>query len=325
MTKTSGVTVDDLELANTFSHHKSSRRWTRHSPNGQHHNQIHHILVRKRFRSGVNTARTRSFPGADIGSDNDLLMMIFHFRLKRTSKPKHTRLKLDLGKLKDSNVLETFHGMIGEKFAPLTIMNSENTDMDSMITTFNVAVTETASKTPGKHRQMKKKTGSLQKFLICATKGENWERKDSNLKELRSEVNINIKSCMKRANENWIGERCSEIEENLRKSNSKRAYRLVNDLTTVKLGKAAAVQDRSGKCLTEKRQILNRWTEHCSELYNHKANGDQSVLKCPQTDKRMTTPSFAKKWRLQDNHRRKGSQLESITFQQNRSKQVERM
>ena len=104
------------------------------------------------------------------------------------------------------------------------------------------------------------------------------------LKELRSEVNINIKSCMKRANENWIGERCSEIEENLRKSNSKRAYRLVNDLTTVKLGKAAAVQDRSGKCLTEKRQILNRWTEHCSELYNHKANGDPSVLNCPRTD-----------------------------------------
>ena len=38
-----------------------------------------------------------------------------------------------------------------------------------------------------KHRQKKKpqKTGSLQTFLICATKGENWERKDSNLKDLR--------------------------------------------------------------------------------------------------------------------------------------------
>ena len=42
--------------------------------------------------------------------------------------------------------------------------------------------------------------------------------------------------------------------------------------------------DRSGQCLTEERQILNRWTEYCSELYNHKANGDPSVLNCPQTD-----------------------------------------
>ena len=46
--------------------------------------------------------------------------------------------------------------MIGEKFAPLTIMNSEDTDMDSMVTTFNTAVTETASEILGKHRQRKK-------------------------------------------------------------------------------------------------------------------------------------------------------------------------
>ena len=58
---------NDLVLANTFGHHKASRRWTWHSPNGQHHNQIDYILVRKRFRSGVDIARTRSFPGADVG------------------------------------------------------------------------------------------------------------------------------------------------------------------------------------------------------------------------------------------------------------------
>ena len=83
--------------------------------------------------------------------------------------------------------------------------------------------------------------------------------------------------CMKKAKENRIGEQCSEIEENLKKNNSKRAYQLVNDLTTVKQGKATTVQDRSGKCLTEERQILNRWTEYCSELYNHKANAAMEI------------------------------------------------
>ena len=29
---------------------------------------------------------------------------------------------------------------------------------------------------------------------------------------------------------------------------------------------------------------MNRWTEYCRELYNYKANGDLSVLNCPQTD-----------------------------------------
>ena len=47
----------------------------------------------------------------------------------------------------------------------------------------------------------------------------------------------NIKRCMKKTKENWIGKQCSEIEENLRKNNSKRAYQLGKDLTTVKQGK----------------------------------------------------------------------------------------
>ena len=165
------ASFNDLVLANTFGHHKASRKWTWHSPNGQHHNQIDYILLRKRFRSGVNSARTRSFPAADIGSDHDLLMMTFHLRLKRISKPKDTRLTFDLEKLKDPNVLETLQTMIGGKFAPLTIMN-EDTDLDSMVTNFSTAVIETANEILGKHRQTKNPE-SPQKFLICTTKGGN--------------------------------------------------------------------------------------------------------------------------------------------------------
>ena len=128
----------------------------------------------------------QSFPGADIGSDHDLLMMTFHLRVKGISKSKHTGLKFDLEKTKDHNVLETFQAMIGWKFALLTIMNNEDADMDSMINTFNTAVTETASEILGKHRQKKNKPGSQQKFFICATKGENSERKDLSLKDLRN-------------------------------------------------------------------------------------------------------------------------------------------
>ena len=132
----------------------------------------------------------------------------------------------------------------------------------------------------------RKNPGSLQKFLICATKGENRERTDLSRKDLRNtrKWTTTSRGAWKRLKKNWIGEQCSEIEENLRKNNSKGAYQLVKDLTTLKQGKATTVQDRSGKCLTEKRQILNRWTEYCFELYNHKVNGDPSVLNCPQTD-----------------------------------------
>ena len=92
------ATFNDLVLANTFGHHIAFRRWKWYGPNGQHRYQIDYILVRKLFQSGVNVARTQSFPGADTGSDRDLLIVTSHLRLKRISKPKHTRLKFDLEK-----------------------------------------------------------------------------------------------------------------------------------------------------------------------------------------------------------------------------------
>ena len=136
-----------------------------------------------------------------------------------------------------------------------------------MITTSNTAVNETASEILGKHRQKKKPWITAEVHDLREKRRElRKKRFEPEGSEKYKEMNHNIKRCMKKAKENLIGEQCSEIEENLRKNNSKRACQLVKDLTTVKQGKATTVQDRSGKCLTEERQILNRWTEYCLSL-----------------------------------------------------------
>ena len=62
--------------------------------------------------------------------------------------------------------------MIGGKFAPLTIMNNEDTDMDSMITTFNSAVTETASEILGKHHQKKNTWVTAEVLDLCDKRTE---------------------------------------------------------------------------------------------------------------------------------------------------------
>ena len=87
---------------------------------------------------------------------------------------------------------------------------------------------------------------------------------------------------MKKAKEDWIGAQCEEIETCLNKNNSKRAYQLVKDLTSEKQGRSSTIQDKSGKCLTEEKEILSRWTEYCSKLYNYESCGDNAVLDCSQ-------------------------------------------
>ena len=113
------------------------------------------------------------------------------------------------------------------KLAPLTIINNEETDLDSMITTFNTAVTETASEI---HPWV-----IVEMLDLCDRRREQRKKRfEPERSEKNRKVNNNIKRCMKKAKENWIGEQCSETEENLKKNNSKRAYQLVKDLTTVK-------------------------------------------------------------------------------------------
>ena len=57
-----------------------------------------------------------------------------------------------------------------------SIMNSEGTDMDTMITTFNTAVTDTASEILGKHHQ-KKKTRVTEEVLVLCDKRRTLSKK----------------------------------------------------------------------------------------------------------------------------------------------------
>ena len=50
------------------------------------------------------------------------------------------------------------------------------------------------------------------------------------------------------------------------------------------------LQDKSGKCLTEEKEILSRWTEYCSELYNYESCGDNAVLDCSQPPEEVLQP-----------------------------------
>ena len=102
-----------------------------------------------------NIAKTRSFPGADIGSDHELVMMTFKLHLKRAKIQCNTRIRFDLEKLKDPEVAEIFQAKIEGKFAALSILDSDM-DMDMLTDTFNTAVTGTANEILGKYRPVKK-------------------------------------------------------------------------------------------------------------------------------------------------------------------------
>ena len=97
-------------------------------------------------------------------------------------------------------MFETFQVTKGGKSAPFTIMNNEDADMDSMITTFKTAVTETASEILGKHRQKKKPWITADILGLCDKRREPRKKRFvPEGSEKYKEVNNSIKRCMKKA------------------------------------------------------------------------------------------------------------------------------
>jgi len=62
-----------LVIANTLFQQHKRRLYTWTSPDGQHQNQTDYILCNQRWRSCIESAKTRL--GADCGSDHKLLLL----------------------------------------------------------------------------------------------------------------------------------------------------------------------------------------------------------------------------------------------------------
>ena len=73
-----------LVIANTLfqQHERRLHTWT--SPDGQQLNQIDYILCSQRWRGSTQSAKTR--PGADCGSDHELLIAKFRLKLNKVGK-----------------------------------------------------------------------------------------------------------------------------------------------------------------------------------------------------------------------------------------------
>ena len=73
-----------LVIAHTLFQQYKTRLYTWTSPDGQFRNQIDYILCSQRWRSSIQSTKSR--PGADCGSDHELLIAKFGLKLKKVGK-----------------------------------------------------------------------------------------------------------------------------------------------------------------------------------------------------------------------------------------------
>ncbi|CAF0920390.1 unnamed protein product [Rotaria sordida] len=75
-------------ITNTCFQQPKRRLYTWTTPNEQHRNHIDYILCNRRWKSSITSIKTR--PGADCGTDHELLLACFRIKLKQHHKSTQT-------------------------------------------------------------------------------------------------------------------------------------------------------------------------------------------------------------------------------------------
>ena len=117
--------------------------WT--SPDGQHRNQIDYILCSQRWRSSIQSVKTRL--EADCGSDHELLIAKFRMKLKKVGKATKP-FRFDLNKIPYDYTVE-----VRNRFKGLDLMDRMP---DQLWTEVRDIVQETGIKTIPKKKKCKK-------------------------------------------------------------------------------------------------------------------------------------------------------------------------
>ena len=95
--------TNSLWVGNTWFELPKRRKYTWTSPNGEHRNQIDYIICRQQWRTSIRSVNTR--PGADCGSDHELLLATLRMKFKKTSAATVAR-RLDLKLISEEYAIE---------------------------------------------------------------------------------------------------------------------------------------------------------------------------------------------------------------------------
>ena len=141
--------------------------------------------------------------------------------------------------------MSAFHATIDGRFAPLATLVDEDADLDSMVTHFNKAVTDTAAELFGKQRR-KRMPRITPEILDLCDKRRDLKKKRGQKEPKTIEIKRTIRTEMNMAKETWIQIQCQEVEACFRKNNSKKSKKISNDQELIQSDPIACPQNQKG-------------------------------------------------------------------------------
>ena len=160
-------------------------------------NQIDYILFSQKWRSSIQSAKTR--PGTDCGSDHDLFIAKFRLKLKKVRKTTRP-FKYDLNQIPYDNRVE-----MRNRFKGLDLIDRVP---DELWMDVHDIVQETGIKTIHKKKKCKKAKWLSEEALQIAVKRR--EAKSKGEKERYTHLNTEFQRIARRAKKAFLSNQCKK-------------------------------------------------------------------------------------------------------------------
>ena len=226
--------------------------WT--SPDGRHLNQIDYILCSQRWRSSIQSAKTRL--GADCGSHHELLIAKFRLKLKKLVKTNRS-FRYDPNRIPYDYTVE-----VRNRFKGLYLIDRL---LDEPWTEVHDIVYETRIKIIPKKKKCKKAKWLSEEALQIAVKRR--EAISKGEKERYTHYNAEFERIARRDKKAFLSDQCKEIEESNRMGKTRDLFKKTRDKKGIFHAKMSLINDRNDMDLTEAEDIKKRWQECTEKLY----------------------------------------------------------
>ena len=237
-------------------------------------------MTPKRFKSSIIRSSTRTYPGADVNIDHDLVMCNLRLKLRSNKREKSKRIRYNVNKLKDQTISKAYSDHLDAQLSEIE-KNMKDCDLTEICSDFDQALTSSASEIIGKYHSKKQPLITDDILDLCVKRRTLKPKRKLNAESEHKyrEINSKIRKMMFKAKDDWIQTHCKSIDDDMKHGrHNKRAYETLKMLTKTISRSTFIIEDSNGVPLAEDTLKLNRWTEYCKELYNYLINPDPSVL-----------------------------------------------
>lgn len=244
-------------------------------------NQIDYITINSRFRNGVLDAKT--YPGCDINSDHNPVVITLRVKLKTIKRPKPVN-RIDWNNASEEKK-EQYKEYVDKQLNAGNGMrdNPPRGNIEQRWLTIRNVMTRGGEDAIGKERKKGKKPWMTEEILALMEKRRKY--KSRNELEYRR-INKEIGTQIKEAKEKWLSDQCDEVEKLQEQHRYRELHQKIRNVTGLcKPKQVSLIVNENNEVELDPDKQKQIWERYLKQLF-----GDRRTVTPPEVEKGENLP-----------------------------------